>query len=133
VDRPTCPPTLRRCDDGCHPRRARITHGSRPRPAKTARRNHRSRHHSSSVLTAYAYMLRCGPCNSDPRRTAAFNRMLLTNEYRRVRKLIQMFLFKVRIFKLHLTSLICITLLHNYSPNIVTRLIRQLQPVWLRI
>jgi len=37
--------------DGGHPRRARATHGSRPRPARTARRNHRSGHHSSTILT----------------------------------------------------------------------------------
>jgi len=35
----------------------------------------------------------CGPRNHDQRRTAAFNRMLLTNEYQRVGKRIQIRMF----------------------------------------
>ena len=42
--------------NGGHPSRAHATHGSRPRPAKTVCRNHRSGHHSSTVLTAYVYV-----------------------------------------------------------------------------
>jgi len=50
----------------------------------------------------------CGPRNRDQRRTAAFNRKLLTNEYQRVGKRIRlrMVLFEVRIFELRLTSLV---------------------------
>ena len=34
----------------------RATHDSWPRPSKTSRHNHRSGHHSSTVLTAYVYV-----------------------------------------------------------------------------
>jgi len=42
--------------DGGHPRRVCDTHSCWPRPAKTARRNHRSGHHSSIALTSYVYV-----------------------------------------------------------------------------
>ena len=70
-----------------HPRCTRATHG--PQPAKMARCNHRSGHHSSTALTSY-YMYAAVHTR---RRTMGFDRMLLTNEYRRIRKQVCIWMF----------------------------------------
>ena len=62
---------------------ALATHGSRP--AKTARHNH-GVDITAALPSLHMRTLRCGPCSHDLSRTAAFNRTLLTNEYRKVGK-----------------------------------------------
>ena len=63
-----------------------VTHVTRASPTapghsqqKPSHRNHGSGHHSNTVLTSYAYIV-LQSRNCDQRRTAAFNRTLLTNE-----------------------------------------------------
>ena len=70
-----CPPTLhrRRSPTSRAPPTA-SGHGQQKRPVAT----------TGADITAAptdCTCVRCGPCNRDQRRTAAFNRTLLTNEY----------------------------------------------------
>ena len=94
--RPTNTPTTggmisrSRLHTRAHRRRARTTHGSRSRLAKRSSRNHGSGHHSSTALTSYAFVTLL--YNRHQRRTAAFSRTLLTNEYWRVGKWIECFI-----------------------------------------
>jgi len=93
--------------NGGHPRRAHATHGSRPRPAKMVCRNHGSGHHSSTVLTAYAYVtLRSrqswSKVNSGIRQNAV-NKRISKGQKTNLNSNV---LFKVRIFELRLRSLI---------------------------
>jgi len=75
---------------GGHPRRARL-----PRLPATVSKNGPSqpRERTSQQHRPDCMCARCGPRNHDQRRTAAFNRTLLTNEYRRVRKRIRIRMF----------------------------------------
>ena len=100
-----CPPKSCRLADSGHPRRARATHGSRPRPAKTSHRNYGSGHHSS---TAWLHMRTLwstqswSKTNSSIPQNAVNKRISKgwkTNPNSHV-------LFEVRISKLRLTSLL---------------------------
>jgi len=92
--------------DGGHPRCTCATHGSQPLPAKTARCDHGSRHHSSTVLTAYAYVVlrstqswsRTNSCIQQNAVNKRISKGEKTNPNSNV-------LFEVRIFELRLTSL----------------------------